>query len=225
MPNPGRVVYNRHVADGFKLDRDKAAIERIAHAFRRPLLPAAVDTLGRYVELVATWNRKLDLTAARETNALVEVMLADAFMLASDAIVPAASRCVDVGSGAGAPAIPLALLRGDLSLTLVEPLRKRVAFLRTVVGTLQLVSRLAVIEQKLEPEQPELAGTPYDVALSRATFAPESWLAVGRKLAPRTLVLLARETPPEAAGLELERVVSYTLPSTGAERKIALYRG
>jgi 16S rRNA (guanine527-N7)-methyltransferase len=225
MPNLRRVVYNRDVADGFKLERDRASIERIAHAFRRPLLPAAVDTLGRYVELVAAWNRKLDLTAARETNALVEVMLADAFMLASDSIVPTASRCVDVGSGAGAPAIPLALLRGDLSLTLVEPLRKRVAFLRTVVGTLQLVSRVGVIEQKLEPDQAELPGTPYDVAISRATFAPESWLALGRKLAPQTLVLLAREAPPEAAGAELERVVSYTLPTNGAERKIAIYRG
>jgi 16S rRNA (guanine527-N7)-methyltransferase len=218
------VVYNMGVAEGFKRDRDRASIERLAHAFRRPLLPAAVDTLGRFVELVASWNRKLDLTAARETEALVEIMLADAFMLASDSIVPPGSRCVDVGSGAGAPAVPLALLRGDLSFTLVEPLRKRVAFLRTALGTLQLVSRVSVIEQKLDPDAPAVTGAPFDVAMSRATLAPESWLAAGSKLAPQTLVLLAREAPPEAAGVELDRVVSYTLPSNGAERKIAIYR-
>ena len=40
---------------------------------------------------------------------------------------------IDVGSGAGAPALPFALLRPDVSLTLVEPLRKRIAFLRTAM--------------------------------------------------------------------------------------------
>jgi 16S rRNA (guanine527-N7)-methyltransferase len=218
------VVYNSSVAEGFKLARDRAHIERLAQAFRTPLLPAAIDTLGRYVELVATWNRKLDLTAATQSAALAEVLLADAFLLASNDVVPAHSRCVDVGSGAGAPALPLALLRGDLSLTLVEPLRKRVAFLRTALGTLQLVSRVKVIEQKLDPEQPAVAEAPFDVAMSRATFAPELWLAAGAQLAPRTLVLLAQQAPPVAAGTALDRVVSYTLPFSGAERKIAIYQ-
>jgi 16S rRNA (guanine527-N7)-methyltransferase len=212
------------VTEGFKLERDRAQIERLAQAFRVPLLPAMTDTLGRYVELVATWNKKLDLTAARTANALVEVMLADAFVLASQEIVPVNSRCIDVGSGAGAPALPLALLRGDLSLTLIEPLRKRVAFLRTALGTLQLVSRVKVIEQKLDPEAPVVPEPAFDVAMSRATFAPESWLAAGSQLATQTLVLLAQQAPPTAAGTQLERVVSYTLPSNGADRKIAIYR-
>jgi 16S rRNA (guanine527-N7)-methyltransferase len=211
------------VAEGFNLARDRAHIERLAQAFGVPLQAAAIDTLGRYIELVGTWNRKLDLTAATQSEALVEVMLADAFMLASNEIVPAGSRCVDVGSGAGAPALSLAILRGDLSLTLIEPLRKRVAFLRTVLGTLQLVSRVKVIEQKLDPENPTVAEAPFDVAMSRATFAPELWLAAGARLAPRTLVLLAQQAPPAAAATALVRLVSYTLPSNRAERKIAIY--
>jgi 16S rRNA (guanine527-N7)-methyltransferase len=216
--------YNLRVTDGFKLDRDRVHIERLAQAFRVGLLPAATDTLGRYVELVATWNRKLDLTAAKQTTALVEVLLADAFILAAEDLVPARSRCVDVGSGAGSPAIPLALLRGDLQLTLVEPLRKRVAFLRTVLGTLQLVSRVKVFEQKLDPEAPAVPDAPFDVAMSRATFPPEQWLPAGAKLAERTLVLLAAQTPPAAAGTVLDRLVSYTLPSNNAERKVGIYR-
>lgn len=211
------------MADGFKLERDRSQVERLAQAFRVSLLPNAVDTLGRYVELVATWNRKLDLTAAKHTQALVEVLLADAFVLAAEDLVPTRSRCIDVGSGAGSPAIPLALMRGDLQLTLVEPLRKRVAFLRTVVGTLQLVTRVRVIEQKVEPESVAEPEEPFDVAMSRATFAPEVWLPIGAKLAPRTLVLLAQQTPPSAAGATLDRLVSYTLPSNGAERKVGIY--
>src|SRR5262245_7384559 len=129
---------------------------------------------------------------------MVEVMICDGVVLAKDDVIPTGSRCVDVGSGAGAPAVPLALLRGDLKLTLVEPLRKRVAFLRTVLGALGLVGRVSVLERKLDPEAPGLPEAPYDVALSRATFAPELWLTAGLALAPRILVLLAGQQPPAA---------------------------
>jgi 16S rRNA (guanine527-N7)-methyltransferase len=213
------------VTQGFRKTRDRAHLERAAAAFGRKLSAAELEALSSYLELVTTWNAKLDLTAARETQQLVEVMICDAFVLAREDVIAVDSRCVDVGSGAGAPAVPLALLRSDLKLTLVEPLRKRVAFLRTVVGSLGLVARVSVIEGKLDPEAPSLPDAPYDVALSRATFAPELWVTTGLALAPRNLVMLAAQQPPAAAGAELERAVDYALPITSAQRKLAIYRG
>jgi 16S rRNA (guanine527-N7)-methyltransferase len=212
------------VTQGFQKNRDRAQLQRAAAALGRRLSDAELEALGGYLELVATWNAKLDLTAARETDSLVEVMICDACVLAGQDVIAADSRCLDVGSGAGAPALPLALLRSDLKLTLVEPLRKRVAFLRTAVGTLGLVNRVSVIERKLDPAAPAVPEAPYDLALSRATFAPEVWLPVGLALAPRNLVLLASQQPPAAADAELERVVEYALPITKAQRKLAIYR-
>ncbi|WP_436623600.1 RsmG family class I SAM-dependent methyltransferase [Sorangium sp. So ce136] len=60
--------------------------------------------------------------------------LADARLLSEH--VPEGRRVVDIGAEAGTPGLPLALLRPDLDVTLVEPLQKRVAFLRTATGTL-----------------------------------------------------------------------------------------
>jgi 16S rRNA (guanine527-N7)-methyltransferase len=217
-------VYNLSVTQGFQKKRDSAQLERTAAAFGRSLTNAELEALGSYLELVATWNAKLDLTAARETERLIEVMICDAFVLASTDVIAADSRCLDVGSGAGAPALPLALLRSDLKLTLVEPLRKRVAFLRTALGGLGLVNRVTVLERKLDPTAPGLPDAPYDVALSRATFAPEVWLPAGLTLAPRNFVLLASQQPPAATGAELERLVEYSLPVSGAQRKLAIYR-
>jgi 16S rRNA (guanine527-N7)-methyltransferase len=214
------------VADSaFSFQRDRARIEALARALGKPLPASSIEPLGRYVELVATWNRKLDLTAARDAAAQVEILLADALELAEESVVPTTgTRCVDIGSGAGAPALPLALLRSDLDLTLVEPLRKRVAFLRTAIGTLGLAARVRVIEAKLDPDAPSLAGAPFDVALSRATFAPELWLAAGVALAQRTLVLLAAQPSPAAiSGTRLVAEQRYRLPSSGAERCIAVY--
>jgi 16S rRNA (guanine527-N7)-methyltransferase len=212
------------MAGHFELSRDIARIATLARALGSELPAASIERLGRYVELVARWNQKLDLTAAREAGAQVEILLADALVLAREEITPHAARCVDVGSGAGAPALPLLLLREDLDALLVEPLRKRVAFLRTVLGTLGLVTRCRVTEAKLDPESPELPGAPFALALSRATFAPELWLQAGSKLASRTLVLLATQAPPAAPeGKQLRNVVHYRLPSSGAERSIAIY--
>jgi len=212
------------MSQGFSWNHDRALVERLARDLGSSASDETMRTLGGYVELVATWNKKLDLTAARTPAALVEIMLADAFMLATADTIAPGLRVVDVGSGAGAPALPLLILRSDLTAVLVEPLRKRVAFLRTALGTLGLVERVSVREQKLDVEAEGIAGeAPFDLALSRATFAPELWLPLGLRLAPSTLVLLAAQPPPSAAGAELESMLEYKLPSSGAERKIAHY--
>jgi 16S rRNA (guanine527-N7)-methyltransferase len=186
-------------------------------------IDSALEQLGRYVELVANWNRKLDLTAARGASAQLEVLLADALTLRAETLVPRDARVVDVGSGAGAPGLPLALVRPDLDITLVEPLRKRVAFLRTALGTLGCVDRVRVLEQKLDLTAPNLPGA-FDVALSRATFPPEQWLPAALQLAPRALVLLAAQPLPAASNdSALEASHDYALPFSSAPRKIAVY--
>lgn len=211
---------------GFTLPRDRALIDALAQALAVPLSRDAADAWARYAALVATWNQKLDLTAARDARAQVEVLLADSLVLCDPTLVPQGSRIIDVGSGAGAPVLPVVLARGDLHATLVEPLRKRVAFLRTAIGSLGLPTRATVLEQKLDPDatMPNVNGTPFDVALSRATFAPELWLSAGAKLAQRTLVLLAAQEPPTApANVTLVARVPYRLPWLGSERSIAIY--
>ncbi|HKU42013.1 MAG TPA: RsmG family class I SAM-dependent methyltransferase [Polyangiales bacterium] len=212
-------MYNPGVTQGFQISRDRAQLERVAQAFGRTLTAQELAALGQFLELVTTWNAKLDLTAARETQQLVEVMLWDSFVLAGGDVIAAESRCVDVGSGAGAPALPFALLRADVKLTLVESLRKRVAFLRTAVGALGLVGRVVVVERKLDVAAPDVAGAPFDVAMSRATFAPELWLRVGMKLAPSVVVMLAGQDAPEG---RVEKSVEYALPN-GAPRRLVVY--
>lgn len=189
----------------------------------RSLAPSVLEHLTRYVELVVTWNKRLDLTAARGAQAQLEVLLADALVLADPELTPPGSRLIDVGSGAGAPGLALALARPDLQATLVEPLHKRVAFLRTVVGTLGCMQRVKLVHGKIEPTG---AGPSerFDVALSRATFAPEVWTPLGARLATRTLTLVAAQaTPPAPAGTELVREHAYALPWSHAPRRVAVY--
>jgi 16S rRNA (guanine527-N7)-methyltransferase len=208
----------------FVVDRDGPLIRQLADALHGALSEDAADALGRYLQLVVTWNRKIDLTGAAQADAQVEVLLADALVLSDPALVPRAARIVDVGPGAGAPVLPLLLNRDDLSAVLVESSRKRVAFLRTAMGELGLDRRMRVIEQRLQPEAPAVEGQPFDVAISRATFEPGLWASIGASLSGRTLVFTAGDPPPPPpAGTARGPSVSYVLPGSGAPRRITVY--
>ncbi len=190
-----------------------------------PSLPTAepqIQQLGRYLQLVHEWNGRMDLTAARTHDELVDLFIADAARLA-DVCAPhlaADARWVDVGSGAGAPGLPLKLLLPELQLTLVEPLSKRVAFLRTVVGTLGL-SGVSVRRARVEA----CGDAEFEVALSRATLKPEAWLGEGGRIAKHQVwVLLAKDAAPTTDGWQREADVNYQWPLTHAERRLLSYR-
>lgn len=183
----------------------------------------SVPSLCRYLDLLVDWNSRLDLTAARSEDELVDVALADALVLASATAAQTPGRppprWVDVGSGAGAPALVLALLRPDLELTLIEPKSKRVAFLRTCAGALGLGN---VEVRRCRAEQ--LDAQSYDVALSRATLPPDLWLSEGARLAHQSVwVLIARGAAPLSEDLRLADDRSYRWPLTGSARRALRY--
>lgn len=179
---------------------------------------AARPAIARWLELVKTWNARIDLTAAKGDRELVDLMVADAMTLATS--IDPDQRVVDVGSGAGAPGFALALLRPDLKMTLVEPLTKRVSFLRTAIGTLGRTD-VELVRGKGEDVAPSGAdgGSKFDIAISRATLHPPEWIRLGLKLAPIAWTLLAREEPPVVEGAVIDRDISYSWPLQGASRR------
>jgi 16S rRNA (guanine527-N7)-methyltransferase len=133
----------------------------------------AIDAAAEYARLLATEGTVRGLIGPREVPRLWERHLLNSAAIAS--LVPAGSRVVDVGSGAGLPGIPLALVRPDLTVTLLEPLARRVAFLTECVDRLGL-DRVTVVRGRAEegPIRRELGGA--DVVTARAV-APLDKLA------------------------------------------------
>ncbi len=196
-------------------------VSQAAAALGAPLAGTAHGAIVSWLERLEEWNARIDLTAARSREELVDLMLADALVLAQR--VPEGARVIDVGTGAGAPGLALALLRDDLRVTLVEPLAKRTAFLRTALGA---TGRTDVTLERARAEA--LAGRrAWDVAVSRATLAPGAWLDVGTSLAApggAVWVLLAKDDPPAHPRAALEGDHGYTWPLTGARRRAVTYR-
>lgn len=158
-------------------DADRFSLEAIASSVGAHVGPSEASALRTWLTTLVEWNARIDLTAAKSDADVAELMLTDALVLATR--LPRDATVVDVGTGAGAPGLGLALARPDLDVTLVEPLGKRVSFLRTVIGTVRR-ERVRVLSERGEVVADR--ATRFDVAISRATLDPASWLSLGARL-------------------------------------------
>ena len=177
------------------LHRARVSVERANSDVRRTIealgvVPTEpqVRALGFFLELLQTWNAKSNLVGARDWPQLQDIALGDATVTASTNIVPEAAKVIDVGSGAGLPGLPLAILRPDTRVTLVEPRQKRAAFLRYAVEQLRLSDRTFIEQRRVDPSTTQSIAGAYDTALSRATFAPRQWLELGSAIAGQVIV-------------------------------------
>ncbi len=109
-----------------------------APAIAELLPPGYLAAVERYVELLLVANERLNLTRVVEPEAIARAHLLDALAALPllDAWTP--DRIVDLGSGGGVPAIPLALARPGISWTLVDSVGKKADALREIVATLGL---------------------------------------------------------------------------------------
>ena len=105
-----------------------------APAVAAAVFGAALPAAEAYVARLATDGVTRGLIGPREVPRLWDRHVLNSAAVAE--AVPEGAHVVDVGSGAGLPGIPLALARPDVTLTLVEPMARRVEFLEEVVGEL-----------------------------------------------------------------------------------------
>jgi 16S rRNA (guanine527-N7)-methyltransferase len=126
------------------------------------------DTLTRfirYADLIRDWNRRMNLVSRQDVDRILSRHVFDSLCLLSTVSIPSRDRVLDLGSGAGFPGIPMALVRPDLHIILVESKRKKVLFLQKALSELSL-SNTTVILGRIE----EIVATlpTVDVVVSRA---------------------------------------------------------
>jgi 16S rRNA (guanine527-N7)-methyltransferase len=97
---------------------------------------AGAEQAVRYAGFLVSHGIERGLIGPREAERIWSRHLFNSVALAS--AIPAGVVVVDLGSGAGLPGIPIALARPDLTMVLVEPMARRVAFLRDCVAELEL---------------------------------------------------------------------------------------
>lgn len=107
-----------------------AEIARLLEPFNLSLDSHQLELIGRYVELLVRWNRKINLTAIREPSEIVVRHFGESLYISKFAEL--GGPLLDVGSGAGFPGLALKIVRPDIRAVLLEPVAKKRAFLKEV---------------------------------------------------------------------------------------------
>lgn len=95
-----------------------------------------LDKFERYQKTLLDWNTRMNLTAITEPKAVADRHFIDSLLLLKAVDLPHGAALADIGTGAGFPAIPAAILRPDLRITLVDSLQKRLRFLEALCAEL-----------------------------------------------------------------------------------------
>jgi 16S rRNA (guanine527-N7)-methyltransferase len=166
--------------------------------------PDARSDLEEFVSVLATDGLTRGLIGPREVDRLWSRHVANSAVV--EELVPVGSSVVDVGSGAGLPGIPIALVRPDITMILVEPLLRRATFLTEVVERLQLTDRVSVLRGRAEEVNLQV-----DVVTARAVAPLDrlaGWTLPLAKLGGTVLALKGENADAELqdASDELERM-------------------
>jgi len=176
--------------------------------------------LIEYLNLLARWNGTYNLTAVREPLQMVTRHLLDSLAVAPH--LPG-QRLIDVGTGAGLPGVPLAILFPQREFVLLDSNGKKTRFLFQVKTALRL-DNMSVQHARVESFQP---GAPFDVVLSRAFASlPEMVAGCRQLLAPGGCFLAMKGAYPAgelqavAAQCEVRAVYPLAVPGLAEQRHL-----
>jgi 16S rRNA (guanine527-N7)-methyltransferase len=204
---------------------DAARIATLLHPFIERTLPeVSLQQISTYIDLLLRWNARINLTAVRDPDNIVTRHFGESLFLARH-VFPAAPaisvgrtllsarpslypgssskssevRVLDIGSGAGFPAVPLKIWAPAIHLTLIESNHKKAAFLREVARELRLTD-INVITERAETLASRSDFPPADLVTLRAVEHFETILPLAiRFLAPSGhLALLVGATQARA---------------------------
>ncbi|MGL4874536.1 MAG: 16S rRNA (guanine(527)-N(7))-methyltransferase RsmG [Clostridium sp.] len=122
----------------------------------------------KYMRLVQEWNQKVNLTAITEDNQFITKHFIDCIKAFKSSELKNAKTIIDVGTGAGFPGLPIAIMNEDVEVTLLDSLNKRVNFLNLVVKELGLKNVVTIHSRAEDGARQKELRENFDVATSRA---------------------------------------------------------
>jgi 16S rRNA (guanine527-N7)-methyltransferase len=191
-----------------------------ARALALDLEEAQLAKLVAHLDLLDDWNSRMNLTAIRDRPSQLTKHLLDSLT-----VLPylEGARIADVGSGAGFPGIPLAIVEPHRHFTLIESTGKKCRFLEHVRDTLEL-KNVEVVQSRAESYKPEVR---FDSVIARAVGPVADLVKVAGPLVVgggRLLAMKGRYPEAELAvklnGWKVASVHPLTVPGLGEERHL-----
>lgn len=191
--------------------------------------PASDDQIKAfmtYLSELKKWNKAYNLTGLKKDEDIIIKHFLDS-LLYLKAIPDGEIRAADVGSGAGFPGIPIKIMRPEIEMYLIEPSRKKFAFLNHIIRKLEL-KRIEVIEKSIEEikinqELPSLV----DIAVTRALFSIKDFFNKASRIVRQGGVLILNKGPKvkeeviKLGNIKYE-ILNLSLPLSDMKRNIVV---
>jgi 16S rRNA (guanine527-N7)-methyltransferase len=155
-------------------------LEARARAAAVDLPPALRDSLLAYYELLARWNRTINLTSLSDPDAAIDRLLLEPVLAAR--VLPRNPELIDLGSGGGSPAIPLAIALDASRLVMIESRGRKAAFLREAARSVGLNARVEAARFAEVAERQEYRSA-MDVVSIRAVRLDDATMMIARGFA------------------------------------------
>jgi 16S rRNA (guanine527-N7)-methyltransferase len=189
-----------------------------------------VNSLFILLAELKKWNNKINLTAIKGERDTVIKHVLDSLSHIQGFIPAPGLKLMDMGSGAGFPALPIKIACPGLAITLVESVKKKASFLRHAIRTLRL-SDMEVLDIRME-ELPDSCQGTYDVVTARAFADMNLALSAGGAfLKAGGLAVLSRgpeesitETELSKAGFIQNKKIDLVLPHSDYKRAIWVFK-
>lgn len=185
-----------------------------------------VESFILYLSELKRWNEKTNLTAIKDDQEIIAKHFLDSIACAKALDGFDGKTLLDVGAGAGFPGIPLKILHPNLKVYMVEPSQKKTAFLRHIVGTLQLHDCITIGETIENcTKNKEYSGS-FGYIVTRALAIHEFVGFFNTLLVESGKLILFRAAPMESDGIGREfRVIQempYEIPFGHGKRVITI---
>ncbi len=156
-----------------------------------PLTSDLASSLTAYYELLARWNRKINLTALNDPDAAIDRLLLEP-VAAARHLPSGTAHLLDIGSGGGSPAIPLKLAAPGISLVMVEVKVRKSAFLREAVRQLGLDASVETSRYEELLARPEFYEAFDAVSIRAVRTEPRTLMTLQAFLRPSGTMMLFR---------------------------------
>ncbi|KKL76750.1 hypothetical protein LCGC14_2041760 [marine sediment metagenome] len=172
-----------------------------------------------YVELLHKWNKVYNLTSVREPAEMMSRHILDSLSIA---LYMTADTLLDVGTGAGLPGIPLAILQPDMAVTLLDSNSKKTRFLQQMKTELSL-SNVYVVHGRVE----EVTLEKFAIITARAFASIDDIIKLAGQHCEKggQLVLMKGQYPTdelvfESSAFHLQDIITLDVPECEAERHL-----
>lgn len=174
--------------------------------------PVQIEQISCYLDVLLRWNHKINLTAVRDPQECVTRHFGESLFVSKH--LEMQGSLLDIGSGPGFPGLALKIAFPVLSITLLEPVAKKRAFLKEAARTCAF-AQVEVRAERLEQFAEQVSGRAFDLATMRAVGGLETLVPLaGRCIKPGGSVLLwlTRDQAPQLRSIETGLTWSAPLP-------------